>query len=375
MTTVHAHARRSFLKNTAAAVVSTALPAINFAQTATPAERQFSPQPGNWRTFEVSTRVDIIKPQGSTRVWLPVPAVNTEWQKSMENRFASNGRAELMDDKPSGARMLYVEFAENEAAPFVELTSQIQTQNRAVNWAQKQDVVADAATVQQWTRPTSLLPTDGIVRKTAQEAAQGASTDIEKAQKIYDWIVANTFREPKVRGCGEGDIKTMLETGNLGGKCADLNALFVGMCRSLGIPARDVYGLRVAPSAFGYRELGGNPVSLKGAQHCRAEVFLKGYGWVGMDPADVAKVMRMETPQWIKSPKDPIVAPVNKALFGSWEGNWMAYNTAHDLSLPHTKGPKLGFFMYPTAENSGGRLDSYAPDDFKYQITAKEIKA
>ncbi|MBT9508026.1 transglutaminase family protein [Rhodoferax sp.] len=375
MTTVHAHARRSFLKNTAAAVVSTALPAINFAQTATPAERQFSPQPGNWRTFEVSTRVDIIKPQGSTRVWLPVPAVNTEWQKSMENRFASNGRAELMDDKPSGARMLYVEFAENEAAPFVELTSQIQTQNRAVNWAQKQDVVADAATVQQWTRPTSLLPTDGIVRKTAQEAAQGASTDIEKAQKIYDWIVANTFREPKVRGCGEGDIKTMLETGNLGGKCADLNALFVGMCRSLGIPARDVYGLRVAPSAFGYRELGGNPVSLKGAQHCRAEVFLKGYGWVGMDPADVAKVMRMETPQWIKSPKDPIVAPVNKALFGSWEGNWMAYNTAHDLSLPNTKGPKLGFFMYPTAENSGGRLDSYAPDDFKYQITAKEIKA
>lgn len=375
MTTVHAHARRSFLKNTAAAVVSTALPAINFAQTAMPAERQFSPQPGNWRTFEVSTRVDIIKPQGSTRVWLPVPAVNTEWQKSLENRFASNGRAELMDDKPSGARMLYVEFAENEAAPFVELTSQIQTQNRAVNWAQKQDVVADAATVQQWTRPTSLLPTDGIVRKTAQEAAQGASTDIEKAQKIYDWIVANTFREPKVRGCGEGDIKTMLETGNLGGKCADLNALFVGMCRSLGIPARDVYGLRVAPSAFGYRELGGNSVSLKGAQHCRAEVFLKGYGWVGMDPADVAKVMRMETPQWIKSPKDPIVAPVNKALFGSWEGNWMAYNTAHDLSLPHTKGPKLGFFMYPTAENSGGRLDSYAPDDFKYQITAKEIKA
>ncbi len=42
---------------------------------------------------------------------------------------------------------------------------------------------------------------------------------------LYDWVVTNTYREPKVRGCGEGDIKTMLETGNLGGKCADLNAL------------------------------------------------------------------------------------------------------------------------------------------------------
>jgi hypothetical protein len=31
--------------------------------------------------------------------------------------------------------------------------------------------------------------------------------------------------------------------------------------------------------------------------------------------------------------------------------------------------------MYPAAENAAGRFDSYAPDDFKYQITAKEIPA
>jgi hypothetical protein len=93
-----------------------------------------------------------------------------------------------------------------------------------------------------------------------------------------------------------------------------------------------------------------------------------------MDPADVAKVMRQEMPEWIKSPQNAIVAPVNKALFGGWEGNWMAFNTAHDVNLPHAQGPKLGFLMYPTAENAAGRLDSYAPDDFKYQISAKEIR-
>jgi transglutaminase-like putative cysteine protease len=257
----------------------------------------------------------------------------------------------------------------------VELSSRIQTQNRALDWNQKLAVAEDAATLKYWTQPTQLLPTDGIVRSTAQEATRGAKTDVEKVQKLFDWIVTNTYREPKVRGCGEGDIKTMLETSNLGGKCADLNALFVGLCRSIGIPARDVYGLRVAPSAFGYKELGGNSASLKGAQHCRAEVYLTGHGWVGMDPADVAKVMRQETPEWIKSATNPVVAPVNKALFGGWEGNWMAYNVAHDVALPNASGPKLGFFMYPAAENAGGRLDSYAPDDFKYQISAKEIKA
>jgi transglutaminase-like putative cysteine protease len=367
MTTV----RRNFLKNTAAAAMATAFPAINFAQA--PTRRNFAPQSGAWRTFEVTTRVDIVKPQGMTQVWLPIPSVNSDYQRSQGSRFSSNGRTALADDGVDGAKMLYAEFAAGEAKPFVEITSRVQTQGRAVDWSQKTAVQEDASTLRYYTRPTKFLPTDGIVRSTARQAIQGAKTDVEKTQKIYDWIVTNTYRDPTVRGCGEGDIKTMLETGNLGGKCADLNALFVGLCRSVGIPARDVYGIRLVPSAFGYKELSGNPASLKGAQHCRSEVFLKGYGWVAMDPADVAKVMRLETADWIKNTTNPVVAPVNKALFGGWEGNWMAYNTAHDIALPNSRQEKLGFFMYPVAENAAGRLDSYAPDDFKYQITAKEV--
>ncbi|MGH8804479.1 MAG: transglutaminase-like domain-containing protein, partial [Polaromonas sp.] len=300
---------------------------------------------------------------------------NSDYQRSLESSFFSNGTTQLTQDGRDGAKMLYAEFAATEAKPFALLTSRVQTQGRAVDWSQKTAKPEDADTLRYFTRPTTLIPTDGIVRKTALAATQGARGDVEKAQKLYDWIVANTYREPKVRGCGEGDIKTMLETGNLGGKCADLNALFVGLCRSVGLPARDVYGIRLVPSTFGYKELSGNPASLKSAQHCRSEVYLKGYGWVAMDPADVAKVMRLETADWIKNTTNPVVAPVNKALFGGWEGNWMAYNTAHDVALPKSSGEKLGFFMYPIAENAAGRFDSYAPDDFKYQITAQEIKA
>jgi transglutaminase-like putative cysteine protease len=364
--------RRTFLKNTAAAAVAVALPSLSFAQT--PARTLFAPQSGGWRTFEVTTRVDILKPDGVTRVWLPVPSVNGDYQQSLESSFSTNGTGKLVQDGQQGVKMLYVEFAATETKPFIELTSRVQTQGRAVDWSQKTAKAEEADTLRYFTQPTRLIPTDGIVRKTALAATQGAKTDVEKARKLYDWIVTNTYREPKVRGCGEGDIKTMLETGNLGGKCADLNALFVGLCRAVGLPARDVYGIRLVPSAFGYKELSGNPASLKGAQHCRSEVYLKGYGWVAMDPADVAKVMRQETADWIKNTANPVVAPVNKALFGGWEGNWMAYNTAHDVALPNSKGEKLGFFMYPAAENAAGRLDSYAPDDFKYQITAKEIK-
>ena len=211
--------------------------------------------------------------------------------------------------------------------------------------------------------------------ETAREVTRGARTDVEKVRRLYEWVVRTTYREPQVRGCGVGDIKAMLETGNFGGKCGDINALFVGLCRAIGVPARDVYGIRLAPSAFGYRELGGNPANLKSAQHCRAEVFLREYGWVAMDPADVGKVMRLESAEWIKDPQHPLVAPVYRGLFGGWEGNWLGFNMAHDVALPGSSGPRLGFFMYPQGEGPGGRFDPLDPDRFNYTITAREIGA
>jgi len=67
---------------------------------------------------------------------------------------------------------------------------------------------------------------------------------------------------------------------------------------------------------------------------------------------------------------------VRPKLFGGWEGNWVAFNTAHDGPLPNaTQGGKLGFFMYPQSETTQGRRDSLDPDNFKYTITTREIKA
>jgi transglutaminase-like putative cysteine protease len=71
----------------------------------------------------------------------------------------------------------------------------------------------------------------------------------------------------------------MLESGNLGGMCADLNALYVGLARASGLPARDVYGIRAAKSELGYKSLGASSENISKAQHCRAEVFLDPWGW------------------------------------------------------------------------------------------------
>ena len=371
--------RRTLLQGAAAWAALSCSPwaaAQSAATTAPATSRTFDPRPGTWRTFEVTTRVDILKTDGISRVWLPVPSVNTDWQLSGVSSFISNGIARMRSDSLQGVQMLLAEFPSQVEKPYVEVTSRVQTQNRAATATTSDGVPAeDAATLKYFTRPTQLLPTDGIVRETAVKAIAGATSDADKVRAIYDWIVANAWREPKVRGCGEGNIRVMLETGNLGGKCADINALFVGLCRAADVPARDVYGLRLVPSAFGYKQLSGNPANLSGAQHCRAEVYLQQHGWVAMDPADVTKVMRHEAPEWIKTVDHPLVKPVYDGLFGGWEGNWVGWNTAHDLQLPGAKEGVLNFLMYPVAETAEGRVDSYAPDAFKYTITAREIKA
>jgi transglutaminase-like putative cysteine protease len=255
--------------------------------------------------------------------------------------------------------------------PVIELTSRVATRDHAVDLTRPRQEAErlSAADKAFFTAPTELIPTDGIVRETAEGIVRGARSDVQKARAIYEWVVDNTFRDAKVRGCGWGDIKSMLETRNFGGKCGDLNAMYVGLARSVGIPARDVYGVRVAPSAR-YRSLGANSENISKAQHCRAEFFAQGYGWVPVDPADVRKVVLEEPPGHL-AVGDPKVVAARKQLFGSWEMNWLAYNMGHDIQLPHSSGPTLPYLMYPNGETGGTRLDQLDPESFKYTITAR----
>jgi len=365
--------RRAFLKTGAILPAGAALPKLALAQ-----QLPFNPrQAEKWRGFEVTTRVEIVFPQGATRVWLPIPSVDSGYQKTLDNAWSGNAQtAKIVHDGTYGAGMLYAEWPTAEKNPVIELYSRFATRDRAVDFSARPESVERLSPGQRafYTGATEHMPTDGIVKKTAQDITKGARTDYDKAKAIYEWIVENTYRDPKTRGCGVGDIKTMLETGNLGGKCADLNALYVGLARASGLPARDVYGVRVAKSQFGYRSLGAGTANITRAQHCRAEVHLAGFGWVPVDPADVRKVVLEEKAQPTDL-SDPVVQAVRPKLFGAWEMNWLAFNTANDFALPNSKGGKLTFFMYPQAETAQGRLDSLDPDNFKYTMTAKELSA
>jgi transglutaminase-like putative cysteine protease len=334
-----------------------------------------SPQAGGgWRTFEVTARVEVLKPSGVTHIWLPTALIrDTPYQRTLSNKFiADGGTANLTKDKPSALGVVSANYPAN-AKPVLTLTSHVSLKNYAVDLsAPARAPHVSKAELDYFLQPSRFVPTDGIVKETALKATTGATTDTAKARAIYEWVVDNTFRDPKVRGCGRGDIRAMLETGDMGGKCADLNALYVGMARSVGLPARHIYGLRIAKSDLGYKSLGVNTDKATKGQHCRVEVYLREHGWVPVDPADVRKVV-LEEPPGNRPLSDEMVSKARKQLFGSWEMNWMAYNYAHDVALPGSAKQPLVYFMYPQAETGEGRVDPFDPDNFKYEITVKEL--
>jgi transglutaminase-like putative cysteine protease len=363
--------RRDFFRAAGAASATLALSERRLLFALTRGEQNAAAGP--WRTFEVTTRAEILNPSGTTRVWLPAALLGeTPFQRTLANDFrAEGGKAELVERREDALGIVSAVYPEG-VKPVLTLTCRVQTRDYAVNPAAKDAAPASSrADLEHFLRPTAFMPTDGVVRSTADMITKDAKTDVEKARAIYEWIVDNTFRDSKVKGCGIGNVKSMLETKNLGGKCADLNALYVALARAANLPARDVYGIRVASSALGYKSLGAATENVTKAQHCRAEVYLEGR-WVPVDPADVRKVV-LEEPPGNRPIDDEMVAKARKRLFGSWEMNWMAYNFAHDVTLPGSSGPPLVFFMYPQAETAEGRLDCLDPASFKYEIVSKEI--
>ena len=362
--------RREFVKLAGLACVG-----VGVAKAARVPERAASAV-DDWRTFEVTTRVEVLQPVGVTRVWLPLPLRRAMPFQVTESSTVQceRGRVRLVSESAGWPGMVVAEFPAG-VAPALTTVSWVRTRNWSVNLRHAGDGrKASAGEMERWLRPTRYVPVDGVVREKALEITRGAGSDAEKARAVYAWVVENTVRNANTRGCGRGDIRAMLETGDLSGKCADLNALFVGLLKASGVPARDVYGVRVGASRMGNRSLGTTSEVVSKAQHCRAEVYLAGYGWVPMDPADVRKVMLEEPPGGLAVDDAKVVA-ARARLFGAWEMNWVAYNYAQDVSLPGSNGGALPFFMYPQVDTAEGRLDSLEPESFRYGIMAREVGA
>jgi transglutaminase-like putative cysteine protease len=326
-----------------------------------------TPLSAGWRHFEIVTRVTLADSPGAAKLWLPLAQTASGYQVAKEPDVRGNGRAAVVRDEQYGAAMLHATWDGSATGQQVQVVQTVATRDRgAIPLAPLTKAERDF-----WTAPLPTVPTDGIVRATADKITAGHSTPRDRLRAIYDWVVETTWRDPDTAGCGTGDFKQMLATNHFGGKCADINGLMVGLARAAGFPARDVYGIRVADSRQ-FPSIGKSG-DISKAQHCRAEVFLDDSGWFPVDPADVRKVV-LEGKLSIDSPE---VKALRERLFGYWEMNWVGYNSATDIDLPGSgkRTPNFVFLMYPCAFTTNGQPDTLDPGRFRYEITSREVTA
>ena len=174
--------------------------------------------------------------------------------------------------------------------PFVELTTRVQTRDRAVDWSSPAPVREDAAALAHCAAADGADPhrRHRARHRAARPSAMRAPTPTRSAASTTgSWPTPGASR--RCAAAARATSGPCWRPATWAASAPTSTRCSWACAASAGVPARDVYGLRLAPSAFGYRELGSNPANLKAAQHCRAEVFLQAHGWVAMDPADVSQ--------------------------------------------------------------------------------------
>jgi len=323
----------------------------------------------HWRGFRFTYHVELPGDQGQARLWLPMPwSEDNAYQRSVPGIW--NGKPDKAALKNlGGGQTAFIGEWSGKAPRTVTVSTIIKTADRHANLgaAKKDSKLAMPKEALAWVKPSKRIATDGIVRSTVKTATKGASSPLEEARAIYDWVVENMRYDPNLRGCGQGDPKAILESGNLSGRSADFSALFVALCRASGIPAREQFGIRVDNSEL-FKSLGAYGDVSRG-QHCRAEFFVAGAGWVPVNPSDVRRAVEMESLPL----SDPKIAKLRDRLFGTWEMNWFAFGYGDEVKLPGSSNGAVPFFAFPQAELAGKKRDSMDPVTFAYRIESREL--
>ena len=174
---------------------------------------------GDWRTYEIRTIVEIASPE-PVRIWAPTAALDAPgWSRPLGTNWTGDADfAEIVSDPAYGAQFVHLAWRAGSGGRRAEIVTRVATRDRAVDIrAGKGDGALSPEERALFTKPTALIPTDGIVKQTSDRIVAGAVSDLEKARAIYNWLVANTERIAATRGCGSGDIKAMLAAEKLGG--------------------------------------------------------------------------------------------------------------------------------------------------------------
>ena len=325
--------------------------------------------PTEWRTYEILTDIDLQARDGLRRLWLPLPLnQDTLFQRTLGHAWEGNLAHAGLSRQPDGdLEILQCAWPDGDAARF-QLKTLVSTADRHFDVTRRTIAPEREDILRRNLQATQRIPNDGLAFQLGERILGRIKDPVAQAKAIYEWVVENAIYDPALPGCGGGDVRRQLMSGQYGGRSADISGLFVAICRATGIPARCVFGLRVDSSRL-FTSLGLPTPDATRGQHVRAEFYVPGYGWIPVDPSDVRRAIALEG----LSDQDSRLLSLKRVLFGVWEMNWIAFNVGTDIVL-NGQTDSHPFLLLPFLETPGGKLDGTDPEAIRYRISARRVE-
>ena len=296
----------------------------------------FRVNPPATRSFEFDyvARIPALAPEaGTLRLWIPVPETDPQ-QLISGVRIESPVPYVLHRDPEYRNQYAYLEVKPEQARESFDVRLRFQALRRE----HRVDVAnggagarATQAELARWLQPDRLVPLDGMIRALAEQETRGLTRPLDKARAIYNYVVSTMRYDKTGEGWGRGDALFACTARK--GNCTDFHALFIGMMRASGIPARFEIGFPL-PTEKTEGQISG--------YHCWAEFYLDGIGWVPVDASEA----------W----KNPAKRDY---FFGAHDEHRVLFTRGRDIRFnPAQQGDLLNYFIYPYAELDGKPFSS-----------------
>ncbi len=288
------------------------------------------------------------------QLWIPYPITNNNQMISNIKVDGNYSESAVYTDRVFQNNMLYAKWVAGAEKRTLTFTFDVKRDEVIRRDFPEKEAAWDQADYALYLAPTRPGPIDGEVKKLVDSITKGKKGVLAKAKAVYDWTCENTWRNLETKGCGVGNINRLLKEPC--GKCADISSIFVALARAAGVPAREILGIRQGKKAV---------QDISKWQHCWAEFYLPGYGWVPVDPADVRKMMLKQNLE----PEDTKTKEYRDYFWGGIDPYRIKLGEGRDVVLnPPQHGDPLNYLMYPFAQVGEKTLDWLEPATFKYSI-------
>ncbi|MDR0672478.1 MAG: transglutaminase-like domain-containing protein [Zoogloeaceae bacterium] len=323
--------------------------------------------PDDWHSFALVFNAQMPLLSAPLRLWLPLPKTREAlYQRNTDLRWQGNFSRSGLHRLPDGElEAFFCDWPEG-VMPRLEVAATLSTADRVFDASRRTQPPERDDILRQSLQATAQLPNAGAARELAAQIVGRVIDPLAQARVLFTWVVDKSVYDPALPPCGVGDAHGQIATGRYGGRSADINGLFVALCRAIGIPARRVFGRRLGPSRLA-ASLGVEDEDVTSAAHCRAEFYVPGYAWIPADPADMCRVLALENP----APEN--ARALRRILFGVWEMNWMACNHAESPILPDDDAPAPPFFIAPRLTGIGTAQNLPETAELTYHIRSNAL--